>query len=302
MDEERIERALRAGPADEPRYSPLGRGAPVRHRAREPVRIPDCVRAAGDGRRCRGDRRVDRRPADGRPGCRATGGPRGDPGIGHDAGRRDLGQSAGVRDGYRVSTGSTSTSRERSASASVSRSRSARSTRRRSRPADGAMPGTSPSTRRCPRPGGRPAWTSASATTPGQGRSSCPMVRRSRGCGPRGSDGLHGRRRPRAAMDRRKPRSRRRRRSRSADRCPAGRTPLRGRMHRSRGRGDGGCVRRRLDDGCRAARGRAHRPRGGPVRGCRERRGRPRAVRAAPSCCAEIDRIVAAMHSDGTLR
>jgi ABC-type amino acid transport substrate-binding protein len=31
MDEERIERALRAGPADEPRYSPLGRGAPVRH-------------------------------------------------------------------------------------------------------------------------------------------------------------------------------------------------------------------------------------------------------------------------------
>ena len=36
MDDERIERALRAGPADEPRYSPLGLGVPVRHRRANP--------------------------------------------------------------------------------------------------------------------------------------------------------------------------------------------------------------------------------------------------------------------------
>ena len=37
MDDERIERALRAGPADEPQYSPLGRGVPVRQGRANPV-------------------------------------------------------------------------------------------------------------------------------------------------------------------------------------------------------------------------------------------------------------------------
>ena len=37
MDDERIERALRAGPADEPRYSALGLGVPARHRRANPV-------------------------------------------------------------------------------------------------------------------------------------------------------------------------------------------------------------------------------------------------------------------------